>query len=113
MSYAPDRACTTVTSQNEVSRSVHPCESADYDQETVCRAYVSFSKLEMMLAMSEYCSLRQVGPTNSHTGTERTPYASLNKYEAQGGSLLERIITGSKMQRPYYEPESKWQSTEQ
>jgi len=39
----------------------------------------SFIVLEVMVATLEYCkTLCLVGPMNAHTGTERTPYASLS-----------------------------------
>ena len=62
-------------------------------------------------------SLRQVGPTNAQTGTQKKHSMQvcqelLKQYEAEGDSFLDRIITGDDTWCHHSEPESKWQSME-
>ena len=67
---------------------------------------------EMMVAMLEYQSLHKVGPLNSHTGTERTIYASLSgsiKSIWGWSSFLNRIITIYEMWYHHHKLKSKWQ----
>ena len=56
-------------------------------------------------------SLHEVGTTNAHKGTERTPYVSLSgQTEPTWGcdSSLDCIITSDEMGCHHYELESKW-----
>ena len=73
--------CTAVTPQNEehLDQLDLRCELADYNQGTVYRAEYWLQCIGNNgdnVGISQ--SLHQVGPTNAHTGTERTPYASLS-----------------------------------
>ena len=67
------QSLTAITSQNEVSQSAHPHESADYNQRTV---YGDEYQLQFLgndgdnVGISQ--TLHQVCPTDFHTGAERT-----------------------------------------
>ena len=59
---------------------------------------ISFNALETMVAMLEYHSLCQVGPTNVHT-EQKEHYVQdcqdlLNQYKANVDSFLDHIISG-------------------
>ena len=61
------------------SQSARPCESADYDQATLHGAEYQLKCIGndgADVGISK--NLRQVGPTDSHTWAERTPYISLS-----------------------------------
>ena len=56
--------------KRRASQSAHPCESADYDYGTVYGAEYRLQCVGSVggnVRISQ--SLRQVGPTNAHTGT--------------------------------------------
>ena len=58
-------------------------------------------------------SLCQVGPTNAHTGTERTLYTNLSRsIKMRLKVTVSCIITGAKTWCQNYEPESEQQSLE-
>ena len=72
-------SCSVVTPQNEVSQSVHPCMSLDYDQGTVYGAeYLLQWVRNNGGSIGILQSLHQVCPTDAHVGTVRTLYASLS-----------------------------------
>lgn len=63
---------------------------------------ISFSELEMMVAMLEYCRvLHQMDPTNTYTETERKHMQVcqdlLSQCETGGGSFLDCIFAGDAM----------------
>jgi len=89
-------SCTTVTPQigEHLIQLIIRLGSADYSQETVHRLVGNDDGSVEILQ-----SLHEVGPMSTHIGTEREHCMHicqylLNKYEAEGDSFLDLIITG-------------------
>jgi len=81
------------TTKWRASQSAHPCESADYDQATLHGAEYQLKCIGNDGADAGVSkNLRQVGPTDSHTGKERSLYASF--------SVLIEPICGRRWQFP-------------
>ena len=71
--------CTVINTPKRASRSAHWHEFGDYDQGTLYEAayWLQCARNDVgnvRISPSLYC----VGPTNAHTGTERTHCASLS-----------------------------------